>query len=359
MSYGWKPYVPVAARRARAMKEMKKLRKKGLEVHPVEIQGRKIARTFWGDSWCDHLESFSDYANRLPRGRTYVRNGSVCHLEITQGRIHAMVCGSELYTVDISIKTLPPNRWKEVKQRCAGQIGSLLELLQGRLSENVMSVVTDRDQGLFPLPEEICLECSCPDWAVMCKHVAAVLYGVGARLDERPELLFLLRGVDHEELIDAEAGLAAASMDATGDTKGGRRRIADDDLTDVFGIEMTDDAAPAESKSEPKSDPKTDSESGPRRRKTVPKPKKTAKAAAKRSVKESAGPPTGKAVAALRAKFGMSQTEFARLFGVSLPTIGNWEKKTGTLNLRTRSLEAWKKASGMTKAQARRKIRDL
>jgi len=351
MSYGWRPYVPVAARRARAMKEMEKLRKKGLEVRPVEIQGRKIARTFWGDSWCDHLESFSDYANRLPRGRTYVRNGSVCHLEITQGQIHAMVCGSELYTVDICIKTFPPNRWKDVKHRCAGQIGSLLELLQGRLSENVMSVVTDRDQGLFPLPEEIRLECSCPDWAVMCKHVAAVLYGVGARLDERPELLFLLRGVDHEELIDAEAGLTAASMD----TKGGRRRIAEDDLTDVFGIEMTDDAAPAESESEPKSD----SKSGPRRRKTVPKPKKTAKAAAKRTVKESAGPPTGKAVAALRAKFGMSQTEFARLLGVSLPTIGNWEKKTGTLHLRTRSLEAWNKTSRMTKAQARRKIKDL
>ncbi|MFW5854551.1 MAG: helix-turn-helix domain-containing protein [Thermodesulfobacteriota bacterium] len=351
MSYRWRPYVPVAVRRARAMKELKKLRKKGLEVRPVEIRGRKIARTFWGDSWCDHLESFSDYANRLPRGRTYVRNGSVCHLEITQGQIHAMVCGSELYTVDISINTLPPNRWKEVKQRCAGQIGSLLELLQGRLSENVMSVVTDRDQGLFPLPEEIRLECSCPDWAVMCKHVAAVLYGVGARLDERPELLFLLRGLDHEELIEAEAGLTAA---ASTDSKGGRRRIADDDLTDVFGIEMTDDAAPAESESEPKSDSKF----GPRRRKTVPKPKKTPKAAAKRTVKESAGPPTGKAVAALRAKFGMSQTEFARLLGVSLPTIGNWEKKTGTLHLQTRSLEAWNTTSRMTKAQARRKIKD-
>ncbi len=345
MSYGWRPYVPVAVRRARAMKEMGKLRKNGLEVHPVEIQGRKIARTFWGDSWCDHLESFSDYANRLPRGRTYVRNGSVCHLEITRGQIHAMVCGSELYTVDISIKTLPPNRWKDVKQRCAGQIGSLLELLQGRLSENVMSVVTDRDKGLFPLPEEIRLKCSCPDWAVMCKHVAAVLYGVGARLDERPELLFLLRGVDHEELIEAEAGLTAA---ASLDTKGGRRRIADDELTDVFGIEMTEGAAPAESRSEPKS--------APRRRKAIPKPKKTAKAAAKRTGKQSAGPPSGKAVAALRAKFGMSQTEFARLLGVSLPTIGNWEKKTGTLHLRTRSLAAWNTTSSMTKAEARRKI---
>lgn len=341
MSYGWRPYVPVAVRKARAMKKMEKLRKKGLDVQPVEIQGQKIARTFWGESWCDHLEAFSDYANRLPRGRSYVRNGSVCHLEITRGQIHAMVSGSELYTVDISIKTLPPNRWKDVKQRCAGQIGSLLELLQGRLSGNVMSVVTDRNNGLFPSPGQISLDCSCPDWAVMCKHVAAVLYGVGARLDERPELLFLLRGVDHEELIDAEAGLTAASMDA----KGGRRRIAEDDLTDVFGIDMTDDAAPAEPKSAP-----------PRKKKS-PKPKNTPRTAAQKAVKQSAGPPTGKAVAALRAKFGMSQTEFAKLLGVSVPTIGNWEKKNGTLNLQTRSLEAWTKVESMTKARARAEIK--
>lgn len=338
MSYGWRPYVPVAVRKARAMKKMDQLRKKGLDVQPVEIQGRKIARTFWGESWCDHLESFSDYANRLPRGRTYVRNGSVCHLEITRGQIHAMVCGSEIYTVDISIETLPPNQWKDVKHRCAGQIGSLLELLQGGLSRNVMSIVTDRNKGLFPLPGQISLACSCPDWAVMCKHVAAVLYGVGARLDETPQLLFLLRGVDHEELVDTEADLTAASETS------GRRRIADDAIADVFGIEMTEDTTPAEPKS------------APPRKKTAPKPKKTSRTAAKKTAKQSAGPPTGKAVAALRARFGMSQSEFARLLGVSVPTIGNWEKKKGKLHLRTRSLEAWTMAIGMTKGQARRQI---
>ena len=251
--------MPVAARRARAMKKMEKLRKKGLEVKPVEIEGRKIARTFWGQAWCDHLESFSDYENRLPRGRTYVRNGSVCHLEIAGGRIDAMVNGSELYTVKVSITTLPRSKWKRVKNRCAGQIGSLLELLQGRLSTHVMSVVTDRNEGLFPLPGEISLKCSCPDWAVMCKHVAAVLYGVGARLDREPELLFLLRGVDHEELIGAEVGVTAA----TAGKKGGRRRISDDELSDVFGIEMTEDAAPG-------------AKPPPRRKTAAPKSKKAA-----------------------------------------------------------------------------------
>jgi len=234
--YGWRPYVPVGVRRAQAVQKMEKLRKKGIDITPVAIAGRKIAKTFWGEAWCDHLESFSDYANRLPRGRTYVRNGMVCHLAIGKGSVDAMVSGSKLYTVKITIRTLPRDKWMEVKTRCARQIGSLLELLEGRLSKSVMSVVTDRNKGLFPLPKEIRLECSCPDWAVMCKHVAAVLYGVGARLDEYPELLFLLRGVDHDELIDAEVGVTAAA----GKTKGGRRRIEEDALAEVFGIELSD-----------------------------------------------------------------------------------------------------------------------
>jgi uncharacterized Zn finger protein len=368
--YGFRPYVPVAVRRARNLKKMEKLRKKGHDIKPVQIEGRKIARTFWGKAWCDHLESFSDYENRLPRGRTYVRNGSVCHLDIERGQISALVGGSEIYKVKITIKSLAPKKWKEVKKRCAGQIASLLELLQGRLSKNVMSVVTDRAKGLFPLPGEISLRCSCPDWAIMCKHVAAVLYGVGARFDQEPELLFLLRGVDHEELISAEANVAAA----VAGTKGGRRRIADDALKDVFGIEMSEDVTPTKTKP------------SARRKKATPKSKKSSKAAAKGTVKRQtktgkgnaqakktpatrkakmrkpsrptnkARPITGKAVARLRTKFGMSQSEFARLLGVSVPTIGNWEKKSGTLALRSRSLNAWDAAKKLTKRQARSKI---
>jgi uncharacterized Zn finger protein len=222
---------------------MDALRKKGVDVQPVAIEGRKIAKTFWGEAWCGHLESFSDFENRLPRGRTYVRNGSVCHLAVAKGRIEAKVSGSELYDVKVSIKTLPGKQWTAIKGRCSGQIGSLLELLQGRLSEHVMGVVTDRQDGLFPSPKEISFACSCPDSAVMCKHVAAVLYGVGARLDAKPELLFLLRGANHEELIEADAEAAVAG--AT--TRGKSKRLAAGDLSDVFGIELEagDAAAPA------------------------------------------------------------------------------------------------------------------
>ena len=366
--YSWKPYVPVAERRVRALKKMEKLRKNGMDIQPVDIEGRKIARTFWGEAWCGHLESFSDYENRLPRGRTYVRNGSVCHLDIAKGEVNGIVSGSELYKVKISIKTLPQKKWIDVKDRCAGQVGSLLELLQGKLSKSVMAVVTDRNKGLFPLPREISLKCNCPDWAVMCKHVAAVLYGVGARLDDKPELLFLLRGVDHEELISIEAGVVAA---ATAGTKGGHKRIADDDLEDIFGIEMSGNASPARTKrsrTQKKADGLKRKKASKISAKRVVKKKAKAvrqptrgkkasvsgKAHAKKKLRVAPSPRTftGKDVAKLRTKFGMSQVQFARLLGVSSPSIGNWEKKAETLQLQPRTLKAWNAVKGLTKRKA-------
>jgi uncharacterized Zn finger protein len=200
---------------------------------PVEVAGRVIAATFWGKAWCDNLESYSDFENRLPRGRTYVRNGSVVDLEIETGKVTALVCGSNLYRISINIRPLALARWKKIKAHCGGQIGSLVELLQGRLSRGVMEIVTGREFGLFPPPGEIDMSCSCPDWAEMCKHVAATLYGVGCRLDHEPELLFKLRGVDHLDLI-AQAGSPVAKSIAAGKTK----TIAPDRLADVFGIEL-------------------------------------------------------------------------------------------------------------------------
>ncbi len=276
-----------------------------------------------------------------------------------------MVSGSKIYSVKIAIETLPKNKWLDLKKSCAGQVGSLLELLQGRLSGNVMAVMTDPNKGLFPQPGEISFRCSCPDWAVMCKHVAAVLYGVGARLDEEPALLFLLRGVDHEELISTEAGLAVTAIG----TKGGRRRIADDDLAEVFGIDITKEAAPAATGRE-KTAPKSVKSSrladehpvGPKVKGGMAKAraKKTAQCKAgpgkSSPAATSAGRPTGREVAGLRARFGMSQREFARLLGVSAPTIGNWERRPGQLDLRSRSLDAWRKAKKLGKRQARRKL---
>jgi uncharacterized Zn finger protein len=244
MWWSYKPYVSVAQRQAKAARELKKLEKTGHKAQPVHIEGKKIAQTFWGKAWCDNLESYSDFENRLPRGRSYVRNGSVCDLQIEPGRVTAMVCGSELYKIKIGIKRVEPKLWSDIKRECAGQIGSLIELLQGKLSQRVMEIITRRDEkggsGLFPKPAEIELDCSCPDWADMCKHVAAALYGVGARLDEKPELLFVLRQVDHLELISQAGDIKAL-------TKGKRaeKTIAADALSDVFGIEL--EAMPGQS----------------------------------------------------------------------------------------------------------------
>ncbi|HZU35712.1 MAG TPA: SWIM zinc finger family protein, partial [Gemmataceae bacterium] len=238
MWFSFRPYVPVHVRRAQALREVEKRRKQGQSISPVVLQGRTIARTFWGKAWCENLESYSDYANRLPRGRTYVRNGSVVDLQIQGGKITALVSGSSLYEVTIRITALPDKHWHNIKTRCAGAIGSLVELLQGRLSKHVMDIVTARADGLFPHPDEIKLACSCPDWAGMCKHVAAVLYGVGARLDSQPELLFRLREVDHVELVE-EAVPPAGPATATG-----KKTLAEDELAGVFGIELAETPAP-------------------------------------------------------------------------------------------------------------------
>jgi uncharacterized Zn finger protein len=237
--YGWRPYVPVAERRRKAQRELAKLKKKSQSSAPVTIEGRTIATSFWGKSWCANLERYSDYANRLPRGRTYVRNGSVVDLQIAKGEVTALVAGSSLYRIKITIAPVKPPRWKSMCRDCAGSVDSLVELLQGRFEKGVMDRVCRAGDGLFPVPGEIKLSCSCPDWADMCKHVAAVLYGVGARLDHKPQLLFVLRGVDENELIaGAESGLALP--------KGalGRAKILDEgDVAAVFGLEMDDSPA--------------------------------------------------------------------------------------------------------------------
>jgi uncharacterized Zn finger protein len=232
--YGFGPYVPVAKRRAQAAREMEKLRKKGKVVSPVVIEGRKIASSFWGKAWCENLERYSDYENRLPRGRTYLRNGSVIDLQIARGQIQAIVSGSETYAVNIVISTVPPSRWKAIRKDCTGSIGSLVELLKGRLSKNVMERVCRAGAGLFPSPSEITMKCSCPDGARVCKHVAATLYGAGARLDEAPDLLFTLRGVDHSELI-ASAG---EDLPITKTSAESGRILAHEDISALFGIDV-------------------------------------------------------------------------------------------------------------------------
>ncbi len=242
------PYVPVAERRAKAARKIDKLRKAGRDIKPIEIEGRTIARSVWGKAWCDNLESYSDYDNRLPRGRSYARNGSVIDLQIDKGRVDALVNGSSFYTVRIKIDALGAARWQCIQEACSGQISSLVELLSGSLSSSVMEVVSRPGEGLFPSPSEIHLSCSCPDWAEMCKHVAASLYGVGARLDHEPEMLFTLRGVDPAEMIDK------AIVTGTAPRKKARGRVLEtDNLAAIFGVDIDfDEGALKPAKAKPK-----------------------------------------------------------------------------------------------------------
>ena len=334
--YGrYSPYVPVAERRRIAAKKMAKLTKTGQDIQPITIEGRTIARSFWGKGWCTHVESFNDYSNRLPRGRTYTRNGSVCHLDIQKGSVKAIVSGSSLYNIVIDISPLKPSVWKTLQKRCQGKIGSLIELLNGRLSDEIMGHVTDPKNGLFPASKEISYNCDCPDWASMCKHVAAVIYGIGARLDTRPELLFLLRGVDHQDLITEQTATDAIAGAVSGNGGKRRRALTGSNLGDVFGVDLDVDAgdtAPAPKRRSPKKKT-TVARKTPSTKATKLTPKKPA------ATKRKAFTPTGASVTRLRKSLGMTKAAFARAVGVSAPTIGNWESAKGRIYPQPRCLE--------------------
>ena len=216
----------------KAEKEAIKLAKSlGRELNPAVSKGRKIADSYWGFAWCQHLEKYMDYDNRLPRGRSYVKNGCVIDLQIEKGLISAYVSGSELYEVNLHVDTIDEEAWNGIKEKCAGSIDSTVALLSGSISDEVMAVVSDPKHGLFPQSNQIRLICNCPDWANMCKHVAAVLYGVGARFDNDPGLLFILRGVSPDELVDS-------AMDDIANIQSGSDELAGQNLGDLFGVEM-------------------------------------------------------------------------------------------------------------------------
>jgi uncharacterized Zn finger protein len=307
--YGFKPYVPVAERRRKAEKAAAKARKAGAELSPIEPYRGAITKTFWGKAWSENLEAYSDYANRLPRGRTYVRNGSVIDLKIADGEIQAQVMGSSLYKVAIKIAAVAPDHWQALGTDCAGSIDSLVELLQGKLSTAVMQRICAPRTGLFPAPNEISFSCSCPDSVSMCKHVAAVLYGVGARLDHQPELLFRLRQVDAADLVQqAGAGLPKSKK---GPAAG--KRLDDSMLADVFGIEMDETAAPTKD-ARPRKEPPAKAQANKAAKTTTVSHSATSKtppairtpatarkaAAAKSPAKESASPRTPKVLASPR-----------------------------------------------------------
>ncbi len=365
---GYPRYVSVAEKMARAKKALAKLEKKGLKVQPIAEFKGALAKTFWGKAWCEGLEKYADYENRLPRGRSYVRNGSVCHLALSKGLVKAKVAGPHLYDVEIQIEPLDKARWQAICAKCAGRVGSLVELLQGKLSKEVMQIICAPETGMFPSPNEIKFSCSCPDWAYMCKHVAAVLYGIGRRFDDEPDQIFLLRGVDSADLLDQ-------SLEATTEATADASELDVDDMGALFGIDLdmggaTQDApgipaSPAEAKPAkqakktkeakakqskpepaPKPEPKPDPKPAP---KPAPKPEpKPAPATAPQAGGKLPRPrglvkadhPTGTAIRNLFKLSGLDEEAFAKAIGVTLVTMKRWLSTRSALRLKSDSVAA-------------------
>lgn len=235
--YGFPKYVSAAEKKEKATKATEKLRKKNPDIEPIIIVGRTLAKTWWGKSWNQNLESYADYSNRIARGRSYVRSNAVLDLKLSKGKVSALVQGSSAkpYTVKIQIDTLEQEKWDKVIALCNHRIDTLEQLVEGKFPKELEVLFTEKKYGLFPSPKEIHFDCSCPDWASMCKHVAAVLYGIGARLDNNPMLFFELRDIDSEKLLKKSMESKLEYMLKNSRNKS-KRGIAEEDVFDLFGI---------------------------------------------------------------------------------------------------------------------------
>ncbi len=275
--YGFPKYIPVAEKKAKAEKKLKQLKKKNPDIAPVIIEGNALARTWWGNAWNKNLEKYADYSNRIGRGRSYVRHGAVLDLRITPGKVTALVHGSDTkpYSVSVVIKEMPKKNWAKIKQACAGKMESMQQLIAGKFPKELAKIFTEKGSGLFPGPNEIKFECSCPDWAYMCKHVAATLYGIGARLDDDPHLFFLLRKMNINDLVSETIRESKKELLSKAKKKTSRVIEDNDALSEIFGIDLGGREKSADRKKKPVLKTKKGKKTG------VPKPlkAKTAKPA--------------------------------------------------------------------------------
>jgi uncharacterized Zn finger protein len=235
--YGFFEYIPVAQKRKSAERKLQELKKKNSDISPIIIEGRTIASKWWGKAWNKNLESYADFNNRIGRGRSYVRNGAVLDLKIKEGKVEALVQGSSSkpYSVVISIDKLGNAKWDKITELCNHKIDTMETLLAGKFPREFEAVFSASKDGMFPNPKEIHFSCSCPDSARMCKHIAAVLYGVGTRLDEEPVLFFKLRDIDFQELLKKSMEEKMQSMLKNADKKS-NRTIDDEDVFDLFEL---------------------------------------------------------------------------------------------------------------------------
>ena len=235
--YGGYTYTSVADLKAKAKKIIEKAEKSGTKMNPVEIEGRVIAKSWWGKAWCENLESYADYYSRLERGRKYVRANCVVDLQIESGQVYAQVIGSRSspYKIHITIDELSDDQYQAICKKCSSKIQNIDSLIKGDFPDDLKELFLQKKGGLFPSMAKIHFNCSCPDWADMCKHVAAALYGIGARFDKDPLLFFKLRGVDTEKLI-GKAIQNKIEMMLENANAASDRLLADDEVSALFGL---------------------------------------------------------------------------------------------------------------------------
>jgi uncharacterized Zn finger protein len=239
---GYGEYESKAQKLAKSNKKIAALKKKNPDIEPILIEGRLLAKSWWGKAWNTNLEKYSDISNRLERGRSYVRNGSILDLQIHQGYISSQIMGSgsSIYKCRVDISPLSKRTWNKIKQQSLGSINSASELLAGKFPKELQELFAAKNTGLFPASCEIEKSCDCPDYASLCKHLAATLYGIGARFDHKPELIFTLRGIDSSELVSAVVeghrdDLISRAQQAD---KKRQLKLKDIQLSKLFGIDF-------------------------------------------------------------------------------------------------------------------------
>lgn len=225
--------------REQAERSVKAAKKKGQKMEPaipVTGEDEEICQSWWGRAWCSNLMRYADFASRLERGRRYIRTGTVVDLKIRKGRVEARVQGTRKipYKVDIRISPFSEEKCQAVMAKCGRKIENMEDLVAGTFPEDLKDLFTE-EGGFFPTPAEISCICSCPDWAIMCKHVAAAMYGIGLRLDENPFYFFEMRGIDINRFLDVTVDNKVESMLENADTVT-ERMLDTGKLDAIFGI---------------------------------------------------------------------------------------------------------------------------
>lgn len=170
----------------------------------IRKQTGEIGETWWAKRFLSILDSFG-WSKRLTRGRSYARSGQVIEYNIDYGVITSKVQGSRAkpYSINIKVKTLSMKQWSSIIKTMASQARFLAKLLSGEMPHDIEDLFKSTGVPLFPSSEkDFHAECSCPDWANPCKHIAAVYYVVGEAFDRNPFLIFHLRGVKKDELLE-------------------------------------------------------------------------------------------------------------------------------------------------------------